>query len=569
MIFDKNEKKGDAEARVHHLARNDIIKILLISAPFLACLPYYVFLFHQYYQASSIGNKAALPGASMIFGATFFFTYAAAWSRHWLFRIVMASIFFFGSFVFFALWKSTGAPATFNAISMLFDSRDAAPDAWSLYYRQIIAASTIACFTFIGVILPGTPYRNHWVAPLTLLVFAGLAVLSVYRNGSGLGSAAPGWAAPLYTGLVLYDHAMAPVSRNKQPIPASGRAPRGDIVILVDESIGGQYLDINSPSGARSGLKNLLDKGDTANFGIAASATNFSVGSNFIMRTGGTRANYQQRAASIWSYGHRAGYRTVYLYGQSYDGLQNLMTRGEQKEIDDYILLKRFSREQRDAAAARIVRRLLHNGVPELVYVNKSGAHFPAWTTYPLRQTVYKPNLSSYIKDGTAAIDVFDISTRKRYINDYCNSIEWNVGKFFDSALQDGLPAGSTIIYTSDHGEALGNRSPLLFGHGRSDGPAPEEGAVPMVVISAPGEGARWVSAAASGRGASHYQVFPTILQLMGYDKGRVASSFGSALDASAGDPLTFNSNFYTRFGTAQAWHKIHKDDLRHACNKQ
>src|SRR3546814_16212679 len=55
------------------------------------------------------------------------------------------------------------------------------------------------------------------------------------------------------------------------------------------------------------------------NYGLAASVTNCSVGSNVTLRYGGTRKDYQRingTQPSIWAYARKAGLRTVYIEHQ-------------------------------------------------------------------------------------------------------------------------------------------------------------------------------------------------------------------------------------------------------------
>src|SRR5690606_40746790 len=68
----------------------------------------------------------------------------------------------------------------------------------------------------------------------------------------------------------------------------------GDIVLIIDESIAGRYLDINDAAGVRSGLASPPPGITVSNFGIAASITNCSYGSNLTLRYGGTRGDYQR-----------------------------------------------------------------------------------------------------------------------------------------------------------------------------------------------------------------------------------------------------------------------------------
>src|SRR3546814_9182586 len=81
----------------------------------------------------------------------------------------------------------------------------------------------------------------------------------------------------------------------------------------------------------------------------------------------------------------------------------------------------------------------------------------------------------------------------RRYRNSYRNTLLWTVGGFFDRLFAGGVPAGPLIVYTSDHGQTLHERGDAGTMTHCSPAPAPEEGAVPPVVIG--GDDA-WAAAA-------------------------------------------------------------------------
>src|SRR3546814_12673177 len=116
----------------------------------------------------------------------------------------------------------------------------------------------------------------------------------------------------------------------------------------------------------------------------------------------------------------------------------------------------------------------------------------------------------------------------RRYRNSYRNSLLWTVGGFFDQLFAGGVPAGALIVYTSDHGQTLHERSDAGTTTHCSPAPAPEEGAVPLVVVDA---GGAWAAAARRHFAASsHYRIFPTLLAAMGYDRDAVQRLLGPGL---------------------------------------
>src|SRR3546814_14972694 len=65
-----------------------------------------------------------------------------------------------------------------------------------------------------------------------------------------------------------------------------------DIVLIIDESVAGNYLDINPPFGVQSGLKSPPDGVAIFNFGYVASLAHRSADTNVSLRSGGIRAGY-------------------------------------------------------------------------------------------------------------------------------------------------------------------------------------------------------------------------------------------------------------------------------------
>jgi hypothetical protein len=90
-----------------------------------------------------------------------------------------------------------------------------------------------------------------------------------------------------------------------------------------------------------------------------------------------------------------------------------------------------------------------------------------------------------------------------------------------------------------------------------------EEGLVPLVVI----EGAQshtldWQQAWAQNKDrSSHYNIFPTLLQLMGYEPAGIEAIYGKSLSQPTDDAFTFNYRFNARLGAVPEWKHI---DLNH-----
>jgi hypothetical protein len=408
-----------------------------------------------------------------------------------------------------------------------------------------------------------------------LPVLLGLSVLLFFRGGegsSGLPSAHSGASFAL-----LYAYDMATTDRSpRRPVTLRPQAPGpvADIVLIIDESIAGAYLDINSPAGVYSGLGPDGAAGNVPihNFGLATAINHCSVGSNVTLRYGGTRDNYRdtvRSAPSLWAYAKAAGLGTVYLDAQRTGGrYQNGMDDAERAQIDHWEQFADVPVVDRDHAVAARLAAYLNDGQPQLILVNKVGGHFPVSDKFPMSHARYRPMLKRGLMPDVsdmAGRDALDgrANNWRLYRNSYRNTLLWNVGGFFDRLFAAADIGDATILYTSDHGQSF---------HERGDGgeathctPAPqiEEGVVPLVVIGDEARDARWAKAAQAGKDRlSHYRIFPTLLGLMGYKPGEVEPLYGPDLFSPAPDPFTFNTRFNARLGSEPVWLHVPLDKV-------
>ena len=155
-----------------------------------------------------------------------------------------------------------------------------------------------------------------------------------------------------------------------------------------------------------------------------------------------------------------------------------------------------------------------------------------------------------------------------RYRNSYRNTLIWNVGAFFDRILPKANMKNATIIYTSDHGQNLHERGGEGVTTHCSPDPVPEEGLVPLVVIDAansPYKTAKWNwgdSVHAEFNRSSHFRIFPTMLEMMGYNQKQVTDLYGQNLFTRNADPFSFNYVFNARLGRDPEWKKIKLNDI-------
>ena len=121
------------------------------------------------------------------------------------------------------------------------------------------------------------------------------------------------------------------------------------------------------------------------------------------------------------------------------------------------------------------------------------------------------------------------VPTREREIAQYPNAIAWSVDEFFRNLLPAIDLSKTLIIYTSDHGQSL---LPGHFTHCSTTRVAPGEAYVPLFASTSVPDFKRGLEQGAANDfgGFSHFEIFPTLLLAMGYDRDWVKKSYGPSL---------------------------------------
>ncbi|AOY88034.1 hypothetical protein BKP64_07540 [Marinobacter salinus] len=312
------------------------------------------------------------------------------------------------------------------------------------------------------------------------------------------------------------------------------------IVLIVDESIRADILGIN---GYGKGTTPYLRSVETGliNFGLAASASNCSDYSNLILRTGirkGAIPDHDQmslKTPSIWQLTKRAGYYNVYLDAQSaeeWGNYQNFMNKQEATFIDELLRLRQGVAYESDGVARDKLIDLLKQPGKVFIMLNKYGIHFPYFRSYPPESIIFTPALGP----GEPMND------REKSLNSFMNGIRWSVDDWFKGLLSESGEFGNyVIIYTSDHGQNIVDDGTLAT-HCRPRANR-FEGIVPMMVFASDAATLERLKAAqAEGYDrTSHFQVFPTLIKLAGYNGAWVKSHYGASL----GEPLGSSPEFF------------------------
>lgn len=299
------------------------------------------------------------------------------------------------------------------------------------------------------------------------------------------------------------------------------------IIFIIDESIRGDKMSLNSPHILTTPfLKSIEDS--ILNFGIISSATNCSATANLLLRTGLQPTQIPDekavslRKADIFAYAKAAGFTTFYLDGQSQKGaLPNYLTQSDLKNIDNFqqvliqnSVLKSYAI---DTAITTKLSDITRSPFKTFTLVNKWGAHFHYENSYPREQQFLKPALAhgeSY-------------SNKTKLRNSYYNAIRWSVDEFFKKLL-DGIDRENTIIiYTSDHGESL-MEDGTAIAHCQLHSTPREQAAVPFLIFAPNAD--FFKSALLNQNRASHFEIFPTMLLLFGFEKSEINDAYGATI---------------------------------------
>ncbi|WP_434589941.1 sulfatase-like hydrolase/transferase [Pseudomonas sp. R4-83] len=534
----------------------------------------WLLLFTGYYfdRLNAIGWSLNVLFFGAMFLALTVALYLTAYIRQALVRHAFALTMFVSAVFFDVYTRVTADYLRYSDFVSLIYSGGFIQEA-AYQYREAILRSVLGGLLLLFGI--GLKPRHALVIPNAWRVtapFAGVLMLSALlflRAGEGARGLPILYTPLAYLNLFAYEALHNSVGP-REPVTLARSAPGvgHDIVLIIDESISGNYLDINAPFGVHSNLKQAPAGVNIFNYGYAASIANCSADTNVTLRYGGTRSDYMRinsTLPSIWQYAKNAGLRTVYIDGQRTGGnLQNLMTASEKNDIDLFVQFDQTSVRDRDMAAAAKLIELLNDDTPELVVINKVGAHFPVHDKYPDAFMAYRPTLprgqfTEVADTGERAGFNGQPDDWVLYRNAYKNTVLWNVGEFFARVFAQAKLDNALLIYTSDHGQDLHERgNPGLNTHCGGD-PVEEEGLVPLVVIS--GRALKtldWSAQLAANKDrSSHYNIFPTLLQLMGYDLAGVEAVYGKPLSVPTADDFTFNYRFNARLGAKPEWKHI------------
>jgi glucan phosphoethanolaminetransferase (alkaline phosphatase superfamily) len=311
------------------------------------------------------------------------------------------------------------------------------------------------------------------------------------------------------------------------------------IVVIMDESVRGDYLSLNSAIHNTTPFLKATDH--LVNFGVAISGGNCSHTSRTIFRFGMRQSdlpnNWREGLSrpTVWEFAHWAGYKTVHIDAS----FNNELSPVEKAQVDSNITIFENPGYLRDPRLVGRLLQALRDDKPAFIYVEKYGVHFPYSTKFPPNFQPFPTAVESgpsnekgIVRSLGAYLSSFlpPAGYSDRTIADYPNAIVWSVDEFFRNLVPAVDLSKTLIIYTSDHGQSL---LPGQFSHcSMPPKAASSEAYVPLFAITSAPEFERGLeNGAACGCGRfSHFEVFPTLLLAMGYDVKWVNKSYGPSL---------------------------------------
>ena len=299
------------------------------------------------------------------------------------------------------------------------------------------------------------PAGSSWLATGTVALTA-VALVAVEWGSGGYATAFP---SPVSSFIAAYESVRANEDEplDKVVYEPTPKSVFRKIVLVVDESVRGDYISLNDPVIGTTPFL-LSSEKQIVNFGLAVSSANCSIqarlGLRFGIRDGELGGPWKvlRSRASIWQYAQRAGFTTVHVdtYGTA-QLLLNGMTVTERGYIDRRIIVHDTPLYLRDGVAGSSLQALLHDPAPMFILVDKYGAHIPYDRMYP--------RTADRFGAGDAA---FSLDDRSTLVKQYKNAIAWSVDGFFAKLLGTGLPPDTLLLYTSDHGQSLSEGATTL-----------------------------------------------------------------------------------------------------------
>jgi len=487
----------------------------------------------------------------------------------WKIRFFWGLIFFVSALSAESYFLASGGESlSIFTIESLLDARGDYDKALSFYSYLFMIAFGKSVIGLIGIMLPVqmSVSLDRRIALLGAMLLPALPITAIagilYMRGGEGTIGLPAQIKPIteFTFSLAYAGLANETVQREKVTEKQVTPPMVDnIIMIVDESVRSDYLDINSGNGIRTHLTDQLNR--VVNFGRTSSAASCSHYSNAVLRYGGTFKGLPGdvlRNPSVWAYAKNAGLSTYFIEGQQYlikEHDEYIDTTNIDRVISRRELLDPSKNEYRtDINSIEVIRKLISQPGKKFIYLVKQGSHFPYEGNYPRDYRPYKPFMS---QESISSPQNQVTEDKLRVENSYKNVLSWGVGEFFKEFMKLDL-RNTVVLYTSDHGQKLYNEGGgSFFTHCNTTNVDPHEGLVPLVVIS----DSLSMTAIFNEAGrlnynrASHLNIYPTVLKLLGYDDNFITEKYGNTLFSEIKQKQEFIAPpFLVRYGRKLNW---------------
>lgn len=325
------------------------------------------------------------------------------------------------------------------------------------------------------------------------------------------------------------------------------------LVYIVDESVRGDLLSVNGfEKDTTPFLKKEINK--HFNYGITSSAANCSAPSNILLQTGMTDAQLPDvnsvilKTPNIFQYAKKAGYKTFYIPVRGAPGeYSDFMSKYDFEAIDEAVYIKHNNphgpRTESDFKLQEEIVKIFKTYPNEkiFIYALKEGNHFLYRDAYPRSAAQFPDNTGDELNDLR---------------NGYYNALTWVVDHFLEKLLFELKDVGTTIVYTSDHGQGLRENGDHST-HCKPAFPLLVQGNVPLILFTTKNDGANLQRLAGDSykknlNQVSHFNLFPSLLVIMGYEQAELNTVYPKTIFQNlSGQPRSFVSG--------DLWSKIYK----------
>ena len=442
-------------------------------------------------------------------------------------RVPLYLLFLFGSMSYLIYYFATGSEPDYEDFRTLIDARVMMGEAAKGYQGAILKASLYHIPITIGFFLFPKIHMGRkgtlFAVILYLVALGGMLMIIYNKSGRGTNGRAS-YITPVaqvatftYLNYLRTDAADFTFYPRETPTQADlGQPLAKNIIVVMDESIRGDMIDLNSHLGTTPSLLNFPED-RLLNFGMIASFSNCSDTSNLAVRKmprlGKEPSDLFLDENTIWKVAQTAGFKPYIIDAQHNATGHNFYTDHELQGVTNI----HGSGLKNDGEVVNVIEQILsENQEPVFIYAGLKGSHFPFQNTgFP---TPFVPAMKN-----TNLAD----ATPEEALNSYKNLVRANTDHFFSELAQllEKYP-DTIVIYTSDHGQDLSDPKGKKT-HCDAKTTSMEEGIVPFILFAKPSTLKRpLITNFFENKGVTSQMIIaPLVMEFMGY-KPEVITQF-------------------------------------------